>query len=60
MNSLDTSLLPTPSLSRRFLRMLQNNPSIAIGGGLVLLVVLAAVLAPEHLASSLCCALVWH
>ncbi|MCA1177338.1 MULTISPECIES: ABC transporter permease [unclassified Pantoea] len=46
MNSLDTSLLPTRSRGRQFLRMLQNNPSIAIGGGLVLLVVLAAVLAP--------------
>ena len=46
MNSLDTSVLPACSRPRQMLRFLLSNPSITIGGGLVLFVVVAAVLAP--------------
>lgn len=46
MHSLDSALVPAQSRGRQLLRFLLNNPSITMGGGLVLLVVLAAALAP--------------
>lgn len=46
MNSIETSVLPPRSRSRHLISTLIANPSIAIGGALVLLVVLAAALAP--------------
>ncbi|KAA8673522.1 ABC transporter permease [Pantoea dispersa] len=46
MNSFDTSLQPPPARRHQIVRFLLGNPSITTGGGLVLLVVLAALFAP--------------